>query len=107
MTTEAVVPYQVDTELTGKKIHVHVHLPDTEGAVDYHWYVDRDAALNQDPEKPVWDVERAAHFFGEFGVGLNRRTVDRVTRLINFDIIRRDPGGTAGGQDPEPPPAGE
>ena len=105
MTTEAVVPYQVDTEMMGGRIHVHVHLPDHEGAVDYHWYVDRGAAENQDPEKPVFDVERAANFFGEFGVGLNRRTVDRITRAINFDIPsipsasdRQNPP-----QEPEPP----
>ena len=94
MSTDVLIPYQVDTVLRGKKIDVHVFLPDTEGAVDYHWYVNLDAAEAQDPDHPIFDIERAAKFFGEEGIGMNRRTVDRVTRAIEFDlskITRVDP----------------
>ena len=98
MTTEAVIPYQVDTEITGGRVHVHVHLPDTEGAVDYHWYMSRDVVEEQDPDQPIFDVESAAKHFGEEGAGLNRRTVDRITRAINFDILDEKP------RQPDPDP---
>ena len=98
MTSDAVIPYQVDTELTGGYVHVHVHLPDAEGAVDYHWYMARDAVEMQEPEHPIFDVEAAAKHFGEEGVGLNRRTVDRITRSINFDILDENP------RQPDPDP---
>ena len=98
MTSDAVIPYQVDTEIVGGYIDVHVHLPDAEGAVDYHWYLARDVVAEQDPEHPIFDVEAAAKFFGEEGAGLNRRTVDRITRAINFEIIDENP------RQPEPEP---
>ena len=91
MTTEAVIPYQVDTEITGGHVHVHVHLPDTEDAVGYHWYMSRDVVEAQDPEHPVFDVETAAKHFGGEGAGLNRRTVDRITRAIDFDVLSKNP----------------
>ena len=97
MSTDALIPYEVVTEIQGGYIHVGVFLPDTEGAVDYHWYLNPDAVANQDPEHPVFDVETAAEHFGEQGAGMNRRTVDRVTRAINYDILD-------GYQAPEPPP---
>ena len=101
MTSEAAIPYQVDTGMMGGRIRVHVHLPEHENATDYHWYVNLDAARAQTEENPVFDVESAAKFFGEFGVGLNRRTVDRITRMIDFDIIHEEPAEPTAGETPE------
>ena len=104
MTTDALIPYEVVTEIQGGRVHVHVHLPDSEGAVDYHWYMSRDVVEAQDPEHPIFDVEAAAKYFGEEGAGLNRRTVDRITRAINFDVLADNPRQPAPAAAPPPAP---
>lgn len=104
VTLDQFTKYNAYTEVAGDDIHVQAG----DGPGAYHWYVNADAARE---DETLFDKRAARRFFGQT-CGMNEETRDYVVDQIDFEVHTRKPARKArrdgeGETPPEKPAPGE